>query len=353
MRIFYLASILFILCSSLTIAQNIDEPIVSAIITLHSDIELETVRELSPGTNLTFLGNNKYSVRLRLQDIGFLRWLGLNVSVSDSSAPQRELKPRTLSSSTVAPNTFIQEMINTVAKESLRTTIQRLQGFGTRYEYTPTQDSAGAYLYKQFERWGFDVAYDSFALGTATVYDLDYVTPNVGWTCGTGGLIAYTTNGGSTWTNHSSGFTNSFYGIDFVSSTTGWVVSDGGVILQSMNGGVTWTSQSSPVTSTLYDVNFVNDVRGLIVGVSGRILRTTNGGGAWTSIASGTTNTLRKVSFVDSLHAWAVGGVAGSSGIVLRSTDGGLTWSSQSIPSQSNYLRGVCFHRLTSWMGSR
>jgi photosystem II stability/assembly factor-like uncharacterized protein len=343
MRIICLTIIFILICFSYTAAQDEGQQYLSATITLHSGTDLETLYELSPGTDLTLIAGNTYSLKLRPADLGFLRSLGFDVSISGGRTQRQVPRPAILFSSTDIPNSFIQEIVNAVEKESLRTTIQKLQGFGTRYEYTPTQDSAGAYIYKQFEQWGLDVVYDSFALGTATIYDVDYISQNIGWVCGTSGLIAYTTNGGSNWSNQTSGFTNSFYGVDFISSTTGWVVSDGGVILRSTNGGVTWGSQSSPVSSTLYDVNFINNQIGLIVGVSGKILRTTDGGVNWTSITSGTTNTLRKVTFVDSLHAWVVGGVAGSSGIVLRSTDGGLSWSTQSIPSSSSYLRGVCF----------
>jgi photosystem II stability/assembly factor-like uncharacterized protein len=338
---FALTIILIILFAEILNSQILNQANpVTARLTLLPGQSVAMLDDLLPPGSWTLESNN--TVLVKTNDPDLLRSLGCSYRIIDGPGSVK-MAVKTFSTASLTADPTIQAIVDSVSVDTIMNTIINLQNFGTRYEYTPTQDSAAVYLYKEFQRWGFDVDYDTFALGTSTVYDLDYVAPDVGWICGTGGLIAYTTDGGSSWTNQSSGFTSSFYGMDFVSSTTGWVVSDGGIILQSTDGGVTWSPQSSPYSSTLYDVMFTDDQLGLIVGVSGRILRTTNGGVTWASIASGTTNTLRKVSFVDSRHAWAVGGVPGSNGIVLCSTDGGLNWSTQTIPSSSGYLRGVCF----------
>lgn len=302
---------------------------VTARLTLKPGQTVAMLDDLLPPGTWTVESYN--TVIVKTNDLNLIRSLGCPYRIIDGPGSYT-VPVKTSPTGLLAANPTVKAIVDSVSVDSIMNTIINLQNFGTRYEYAPTQDSAAAYLYKEFQRWGFEVDYDTFAFGTSTVYDLDYVARDVGWVCGTSGLIAHTTDGGSSWTNHSSGYTSSFYGMDFVSATTGWVVSDGGVILHSTDGGVAWSPQSSPYSSTLYDVMFTDDQLGLIVGVSGRILRTTDGGGTWTSITSGTTNTLRKVSFVDARHAWAVGGAPGSNGRVMCSTNGGLNWSTQTIP---------------------
>ncbi|MDI6778974.1 MAG: hypothetical protein QME25_02080 [Bacteroidota bacterium] len=77
-------------------------------------------------------------------------------------------------------NPAIQTFVNLVSSDTLRTHILALQNFGTRYEYTPQQDSAGVYIYNQFRRWGLQVEFDNYAFGTTTIYDLDFVDENIG-----------------------------------------------------------------------------------------------------------------------------------------------------------------------------
>ncbi|MBU2471210.1 MAG: M28 family peptidase, partial [Bacteroidetes bacterium] len=237
-------------------------------------------------------------------------------------------------------NPAIQTFINLVSSDTLRTHILALQNFGTRYEYTPQQDSAGVYIYNQFRRWGLQVEFDNYAFGTTTIYDLDFVDENIGWLVGTGGMIVKTTNGGQYWIPNTSNTNSEFYGVDFVNSTTGWAVGQYGIIRKTTDGGATWFTQTSGVMDALYAVKFVNDQFGLIVGANGRVLRTTNGGTNWTSITSGTSQTLRDLAFVDNMNAWSVGSAA----TIRRTTDGGLTWSAQTPPAGvTSYLRAVFF----------
>ena len=65
-----------------------------------------------------------------------------------------------------AANPFIQEMVDAVSRDSLASYISALQAFGTRYEYTPQRDSAGAYLLRKFEARGLPAQSDWYAFGT-------------------------------------------------------------------------------------------------------------------------------------------------------------------------------------------
>ncbi len=237
-------------------------------------------------------------------------------------------------------NPYISQMVNSVSTDSLRTQILALQNFGTRYEYTPQQDSAGVYIYNQFKRWGLQAEFDNYAFGMRTLYDLDFVDENTGWIVGSQGMIVKTSNGGQGWQTNTSNTTVDLFGVEFVNSLTGWAVGNSGAIRKTTDGGTTWNTQTSTATGALYDVSFVNDQLGLIVGASGRILRTTNGGTNWTSITSGTTQTLREIFFVDTQNAWTVG----TNATILSTTNGGLNWGVQSPPSGlTRYLRAVTF----------
>ena len=76
----------------------------------------------------------------------------------------------------------------------------------------------------------------------------------------------------------------------------GTAVGDFGKILRTTNGGTNWTQQSSGTPYNLYDVCFLDANNGTAVG-DGKILRTTNGGTNWTQQTSGTTYSLYDVSF--------------------------------------------------------
>jgi photosystem II stability/assembly factor-like uncharacterized protein len=308
-------------------------------IKLNSFQTIESVSEMYPFLNVTDLTDNtiiaevppKYFNSLRSGDVEF----------KVVSTPKPNYVARSLQKTIGTPNSIIQNLVNSVSSDTIRTNILALQNFGTRYEYAPQQDSAGVYIYNQFMRWGLQAEYDLYAFGTTMLYDLDFIDENTGWIVGTGGMIVKTTNGGQTWLYNNSNTSTStqIYGVDFVNSSTGWAVAQNGIIRKTTDGGTTWNSQTSGVTNALYDISFINDQLGLVVGASGRILRTTNGGTNWTSITSGTTQTLRELHFVDSQNAWVVG----TNGIILYSSNGGINWTTQTS-GVTKYLRAVSFY---------
>lgn len=299
---------------------------------------IETFLEFLPKAELITSTEKSLVIKIPAQEFIFLR--GSDYKYRVISSPKSEIIDNNLTKNAGIANPVIQNLVNNVSKDSVESYILRLQNFGTRYEYSPQQDSAGVYIYNKFVQWGLQAEFDTYAFGTTTIYDIDFATPDIGWLVGTGGMIVKTTNGGDTWINQSGVTTLELYGVDFVDENTGYVVGQSGLILKTTNGGSNWFTQTSGVTNALYDVNFVNTQLGLIVGTSGRILRTSNGGTNWNTITSGTSQTLRELQFVDSQNAWVVG----TNATIRRSTDGGLTWSAQSPPTGvTNYLRAISF----------
>ncbi len=309
-------------------------------ITFKPEQSVEYLQELIPTFRITSQTENSVVGEIMPRDFYLIRSGEFIYKVL--SAPKTIFHSSHISKQIGSANPHIQTMVNKVSTDTLRTQILALQNFGTRYEYTPQQESAGVYIYNQFARWGLQTEYDTYTFGlpTAIIYDIDFIDENTGWLVGNNGMIVKTTDGGESWLSQISGTGLHLFGVDFINSQIGWAVGNSGLILKTTNGGDRWISQTSGQSVALYDINFVNDQLGLIVGASGRILRTTNGGTNWSSISSGTTQTLRELQFVDNLNALTVG----AGGTILRTTNGGISWSSQLPPAGiTSYLRAVCF----------
>ncbi len=337
-RKFFLFLILVVFAYSQLLSQSATNGSYVVEIKLNSSQTLESVSEMYPFLTVTNLTDNTLIAEVPPKYFNSNRSGEIEFKIL--STPKSNYVARSLQKAPGAPNTIIQNLVNGVSSDTIRTNILALQNFGTRYEYTPQQDSAGVYIYNQFVRWGLQAEYDPYTFGTTTLYDLDFIDENSGWLVGNNGLIVKTTNGGESWDTQTSGTSLNLFGVDFINSLTGWAVGNSGLILKTTNGGESWTTQTSGQITALYDINFVNDQLGLIVGTSGRILRTTDGGTTWVNITSGTTQTLRELQFIDQQNAWTVG----TSGTIRRTTDGGLTWSAQVPPAGViSYLRAVCF----------
>jgi hypothetical protein len=108
-----------------------------------------------------------------------------------------------------------------------------------------------------------------------------------------------------------------------------WVVGTGGGIAKTSDGGSTWVVQGSGVAETLNKISAVSADVAWAVGGNGTILKTTDGGATWRSQVSGTNATLSGVAAVSATTAWVMG-----DGIVLATTDGG-TYQPLSAPGIS------------------
>ncbi len=300
----------------------------------------ENLQDLIPTFRIISQTENSVSGKISPRDFSSIR-LGEYAYKVLSVPKSVHLSPQ-INKQAGSANPHVQTMINSVSTDTLREKILTLQNFGTRYEYTAQQESAGVYIYNQFVKWGLQAEYDTYTFGihTVTIYDIDFIDENTGWLVGNNGMIVKTTDGGESWFARPGGTSLHLFGVDFVNSLTGWAVGNSGSILKTTNGGERWIQQTSGQSVALYDVCFVDDQLGLVVGATGKIFRTTNGGTNWSSVTSGTTQTLRELQFVDNLNAWTVG----FGGTILRTTNGGINWSAQSPPSGiTSNLRAVSF----------
>ncbi|MDI6765472.1 MAG: YCF48-related protein [Bacteroidota bacterium] len=333
-------SIIFIISLIASTIFSQDKNFFNVEMTLNAEQSIEALQEFISPLRIISQTDGKVVADISARDFYFLRFNDYQLKVL--SVPKTIFHTPQVSKQAGTANPIIQSLVNNVSTDTLRKIILDLQNFGTRYEYTPQQDSAGVYIYNQLARWGLQVEYDTYTFGihTATIYDIDFVNENTGWLVGNNGMIVKTTDGGESWITQTSGTSEHLFGVDFVNNLTGWAVGNNGIIRETTDGGTTWNAQASNVNAALYDINFVNDQLGLIAGASGIILRTTNGGTNWSSISSGTTQILRELQFVDNLNAWTVG----TNSTILHTIDGGLNWDVQSEPlGLIRYLRAVNF----------
>jgi len=120
------------------------------------------------------------------------------------------------------------------------------------------------------------------------------------------GLVYYTSDGGSSWSDHSIGISDTLESITFVGDMDGWVAGQNGSIYYTSNGGDNWEKQESGTLQWLYDIQFTDLNNGWVVGDGGSMLYTSDGGLTWTSYIFSYQN-LYGIYFTDSDNGWAVG----------------------------------------------
>ncbi len=125
--------------------------------------------------------------------------------------------------------------------------------------------------------------------------------------------------------------------IFFLNPMLGWAVGDRGTIWLTNDGGNHWYLNDLPFDENLYSVHFMNEQVGLAVGGSvlpggknGRalLLRSEDGGRTWNSVSHCSFPILRKVRFIAPNRVW----VSGDSselhpGGIFVSQDAGKTWT--------------------------
>jgi photosystem II stability/assembly factor-like uncharacterized protein len=133
------------------------------------------------------------------------------------------------------------------------------------------------------------------------------------------GTILRTTDRGQTWEEYQSGATGWLGGIWFCDPLTAWLSGSGGLLAKSEDGGRIWTPVVSGTTRNLGDIYFLNTETGWLVGQLGTILKSTDGGATWTFRTSGTEAHLRMVRFADDDTGWIVG----TGGTILKTVTAG------------------------------
>jgi photosystem II stability/assembly factor-like uncharacterized protein len=141
--------------------------------------------------------------------------------------------------------------------------------------------------------------------------------------------VAYTTNGGASWTMYPTSLTGAsgaLYCVDMASATVAYTGGGDGSVHKTTDGGLSWTTQSA-LGITIYDISFVDANTGYVVGdasgSNGKLFKTTDGGTTWNDISSNVG--------IGSIQAFIAISPSllfiGLDHKIYKSTDAGATWT--------------------------
>ena len=141
--------------------------------------------------------------------------------------------------------------------------------------------------------------------------DLFFLDAKHGWVVGRylKKSIAYTTDGGATWTGVTQEVSEITNKVRFAGPTTGWAFGkNGSFVLASSDGGKTWKAQPTglPDYRPPVDISVLSE-RQVFISTTEAVLSTSNGGDSWKMIGNFRSETISALSFPDSNHGWVVG----------------------------------------------
>jgi photosystem II stability/assembly factor-like uncharacterized protein len=148
---------------------------------------------------------------------------------------------------------------------------------------------------------------------TSSVWNLDFVDPQVGWL--SGAEIMKTTNGGASWFGQlNDGFP--YHDISFADPSHGWAAATGDHTVRTTNGGQSWTVQNIGTAAAVWGVSAVSSSECWVVLLNGAVRYTEDGGATWHEeiVVNEPSTDLETIAFVGSGTGW----VAGNKGIYHR-----------------------------------
>ena len=183
-------------------------------------------------------------------------------------------------------------------------------------------------------------------IGTTELKSAVYLPDGKIWVCGSSGMIAYSPDYGVSWSLQVSGISTILYGMSMNENGIGFIVCNKGTpdqskILKTSNFGTTWTIENLPVggNPSIYNVRHFGS-KVILVGDFGYLGYSNDNGETWThhSYAAGTTTS-------DELHDVVmigdVGYAVGWNHCLLKTSDGWATY--QAVPNDfsSHHLEQV------------
>ncbi|TRZ51861.1 hypothetical protein D4R99_03725, partial [bacterium] len=171
------------------------------------------------------------------------------------------------------------------------------------------------------ENW---VAITSPSQSNINFKDIYFLNDNTGY-CINDNNIFKTTNGGMNWNNnyYSNVMLTKIY---FKNQTTGFVIGKSGMIASTTNSGSSWFIQSAVSANNFNDIAFANDMRGFITEEDGILVSTTDGGVTWPNFQYFGYN-LYGIDFADQNTGSVCGYTA--TGSIIHTTNGGDNWTIQ------------------------
>ena len=163
-------------------------------------------------------------------------------------------------------------------------------------------------------------------------HDVEFIDHDHGWVIGwdaatLGNALYRTRNGGASWERIAEGQAFATSDMEFLSENVGWTCGASGEIHRTDDGGETWRSVELPAYYYITDMDWVEDSPnvGWAVEWARGLHRTVDGGETWNTYVFENLETWETpvdVAAIDANHAWAIL----NWGQILETTDGGQTW---------------------------
>jgi gliding motility-associated-like protein len=183
------------------------------------------------------------------------------------------------------------------------------------------------------------------------LYDIEFVSINIGYATGVGGKILKTTNGGYTWLEQNSGTTLTLFDCEFESELIGWVCGAGGLVLRTTNGGETWTPKVILPVDEFHAMHFFTNTYGYVAGKNtstgfAEIYYTIDGGITFTGISppAGMTN------ITDLVFANLNQGLVMDQWNIYYTTNAGMNWTPTAVGTSFAMNRIQIFNATTGWL---
>lgn len=183
-----------------------------------------------------------------------------------------------------------------------------------------------------------------------SVQQIQFVSKNIGYACGSYGRLFSTKDGGKTWLTYSNLFEINFIDLSFVNENEGWAVGEyyglnfgRGMIVHTSDGGTSWEKQLEVESANQFAVRFFKSIRmkNNMEGwaIAGNYLdnfspthvyKTADGGENWEELSTPIQRPAQRIKIAREDTLWADGyGVAPMS----TTKDGGFSWET----SQGSY----------------
>ena len=108
----------------------------------------------------------------------------------------------------VADTTLIPQIIAQIDSDRIRNTIQTLQDFGTRYNYSYKCYEAAQWIKGELESYGYEVDFQTYFANRFR--NIFFADENNGWLVGNAGTVLKTRDGGYSWERQETNLTTDF-----------------------------------------------------------------------------------------------------------------------------------------------
>ncbi len=220
------------------------------------------------------------------------------------------------------------EAIDNVSRDSLYRTIEDLQNFGTRYEFSQGQEDAAEYLAGRLAGLGYEPRFHDYRLSNWDVQGAAFQGDNAWMVLKQGGdndsgAVLASTDGGETWTtDYLADF--GLYAVSAPSPDHVWACGAGGRVLHRAAG--TWSLRDTLGSERLEGIEFRDNANGFAAARRGTIYRTGDGGDSWSD-----TSITQSVLFDIAYPADSLAFACGSSGRIWKWN--GANWALESTPT--------------------